>query len=90
MHQNIVLDFIESDIARFFGDNMDILNVDVNNINLYESETIIDARIMAWRNGFKELSKKLLLAAWHRKRWWDWPVPKDEKKETEPFFADRK
>ena len=24
--------------------------------------------------------------AWHPSRWWDWCVPKDEKKETENIF----
>ena len=29
----LVLDFIDSDIVRFLGDNMDIFSVDPNNIN---------------------------------------------------------
>ena len=24
--------------------------------------------------------------AWHPSRWWDWCVPKDQKKETEKLF----
>ena len=53
----IVLDFIDSDIVRFFDDNMDILKVDLNNINLNnvnfdldDPESIIHVRLMAWRN----------------------------------------
>ena len=25
--------------------------------------------------------------AWHPSRWWDWCIPKDEKKETEKLWA---
>ena len=32
-NNDIVLDFIDSDLVRFFGDNMDIVNVDLDNIN---------------------------------------------------------
>ena len=28
--------------------------------------------------------------AWQPKRWWDWCMLDDEKKETEPFFIDEK
>lgn len=49
MLQNIVLDFIESDIVRFFGNYMDVLGADLNNINLNDPETvIIHAKCMAW------------------------------------------
>ena len=27
-----------------------------------------------------------MLTAWHSKRWWDWCVSKDEKKEIDPMF----
>ena len=52
---------------------------------------------MTWGNRFKqrkafkkELSKKIMLEAQHPKKWWDWCVPKDKKKEIEPFFIDGK
>lgn len=55
MLQNIVLDFIESNIVRFFGNNMDILGADLNNINLNDLETVIvHAKCMAWHNRFKK------------------------------------
>ena len=40
MHQNIVSDFIESFIFRFFGDN---------------PETIIHVRLMDWRKDLKNI-----------------------------------
>ena len=69
---------------------MDILSVDLNNINLDDvnfdeddRETIINVRLLAWRNKFKqdkasnkELDKELILAAWHPKQWRDWFVAK--------------
>ena len=58
---------------------MDILSVDLNNINLDDvnfdeddRETIINVRLLAWCNKFKqhkafnkELDKELILVAWH-------------------------
>ena len=26
---------------------------------------------------------------WHPTRWWDWYLPEDKKKETEPIFTDK-
>ena len=54
MHQNIVLDFIDSDNVRFFVDNKDTLCVDLNDINLHIPETVIHVRLMAWCNRFKK------------------------------------
>ena len=29
----------------------------------------------------KELNEELMPVAWHPKRWWDWCLPEDEKKD---------
>ena len=26
---------------------------------------------------------------WHPTRWWDWCLPEDKKKETDPIFTDK-
>ena len=49
--------------------------------------------VIEWYDGYKkrkaqkaQIKKDLIPIAWHPSRWWDWFVPKDEKKETENFF----
>ena len=37
----------------------------------------------------KDITKELMLVAWHPTRWWDWCLPEDEKKEAEPIFTDK-
>ena len=46
--RDIALDFIDSDIFRFFGDNMDILSVDLNDISLADINFDVN-----WCNRFK-------------------------------------
>ena len=46
-----------------------------------------DDVIIKWGNGHQKgkaqkVKIKELLLAWHPSRWWNWCVPKDEKKET--------
>ena len=103
-NNDITFDYIDSDIVRFLGDEMAILSIGLNNINLDDvnfgeddPEIIVHVRLMAWRKtceqrkAFKEeLSKELMLVAWHPKRLWDWCVPKDENKKLKPFFIDKK
>ena len=36
----------------------------------------------------KELNKELMLVTWYRKRWWNFCVAEDEKKEIEPIFIE--
>ena len=36
----------------------------------------------------KELGEELILLAWHPKRWWNFCISEDEKKETEPIFTE--
>ena len=81
---------------------MGVLSVDFNNINLDDvnfveddPEIIIHVGRMAWCNKFKqriafkkELSKELMPVAWHPRRWWDWCMRQDEKKEIKSFFID--
>ena len=50
--------------------------------------------IIQWYDGYKkckakkaQIEKELMPIAWHPSRWWDWYVPKDEKKETEKLWA---
>ena len=78
------LSFIDSNIVRFFGNNMDMLSQDLNNINLddvnsdkKDPETIIHVIIMTWcnkskkRKAFKnEIGKELMLVVRHPTRWW--------------------
>ena len=81
-NNDIVLDFIDSDLVRFFGDNMDIVNVDLDNINPNDVnfdeddlEAIIHVWLMVMRYRFKqrkafkkEISKELMIVIWHPKR----------------------
>lgn len=74
---------------------MDTLTVDLNKTSLDENDpkTIIHVIYMAWSNTLKqcnafklELSKELVLVAWHPTRCWGWCVPEDEKKEYNHFL----
>ena len=98
-----LLYFNEDSINVIFNCNgIGILNIDLNNINLADSnyeeddpDTIILIRLLAWHIKFekrkalkKELNEELILVAWHSKRWWDWWVSEDEKKEIDPIFIE--
>ena len=37
----------------------------------------------------KDITEELMTAVWHPKRWWDWWLPKDKKKVTDPNFTDK-
>ena len=82
MLQNIVLDFIESDIVSFFGNYMDVLGADPNNINLNDLETvIIHAKCMAWHKiDLNRIKQKINASSMALKKCQDWCVPEDEKK----------
>ena len=52
-----------------------------------------DIEINEWYEGHQKrkaqkakIKDELMPIAWHPSRWWDWCVPKDEKKETENIF----
>ena len=67
----------------FCCNEISILRIDLNNINLSDTnyneedpENIIHVRLLAWQSKFekpkalkKELNEKLMLAAWHSRRW---------------------
>ena len=79
-----------------------ILSIDLNKFNPDDTnydegdpETVIHIRILAWHIKFekrkaleKELNKELMLIAWHPRRWWDFCMSKEEKKEIEPIFTE--
>ena len=78
---------------------MGFINIDLNNINLDDNvdeedpNTIVIIRLLTWLTKFekrkelrKEFNEELMLTAWHSKRWRDWCVSKDEKKEIDPMF----
>ena len=80
---------------------MGYLNIDLNNINLDNNfdeddpDTIILIRLLAWHIKFekrkelkKTISEELMLIAWHPKRWWNFCISEDEKKEIEPTFTE--
>ena len=97
----IILYFNE-DSNNFIFDcsGMGIINIDLNNINLDDTnfkeddpDTIILIRLLAWHiksEKFKEfkknISEELMPVAWHPKRWWN--VSEDEKKEIDPIFIE--
>ena len=52
-----------------------------------------DNELIEWYKGYHKqkaqkasIKEELVPIAWHPSRWWNWCVPKDEKKETEIFF----
>ena len=46
---------------------------------------IILIRILAWHSKFSE---ELMPIAWHPKRWWNFCMSEDERREIEPIFAE--
>ena len=78
---------------------MAILNIDLNNINLDNNfdeddpDNIILIRLSAWHITFEErktfkkkLNEELMPIEWHPKRWRNWCLSEDEKKEIDPMF----
>ena len=92
----------DSSNAAFNYNEMNILNIDLkcinlddNNFNEDEPDTIIHVRLLAWYNKFekrkalkKELNEKLIPVVWHFNRWWDWCMSEDEKKEIDPMLIE--
>ena len=74
---------------------MGILNIHLNNIKLVNTnydgddpDTIIHVRLFAWHIKFEkrkalkiQLNEELMSIAWHPKRWWNFCLLEDEKKE---------
>ena len=75
--------------------NLNCINLDNNNFDEDDPDTIIHARLLACHAKFekrkalkKEISEELMLRAWHPNRWWDWCISEDEKKEIDPMFIE--
>ena len=99
--ENILYFNEDSGNVVFNCNEMGILNIDLNNINLYNNfdkddpDTVILIRLLVWHIKFekhkalkKESIKELITIAWHPKRWWDWWMLEDEKKEIDPIFIE--
>ena len=87
--------------VAFCYDEMGILCVSLNNINLDNNfdeddpDTIIYIRLLSWHIRFekrkvleKKISEELISIAWRPKRWWNFCMPEDVKKEIEPIFTE--
>ena len=74
--------------------DLDKVNLDNdNNFDEDDPDTIIRVRLLAWRNKFEErktlkkkINEELMPVALHHKRWWNFCMSEDEKKEIEPIF----
>ena len=100
--ENILYLNEDSSNAIFNYNEMGILNIDLNCINLDDNnfeeddpDTIIHVRLLAWHTKFekrkalkKELNEELMPAAWHPNRRWDWCISEDEKREIDPMFIE--
>ena len=83
----------------FFCNETGILNIYLKNINLDDTnyneddfQTIIHIRLLAWHIKFekrkylkKELNEDLIPIAWHPRRWWNFCMSEDEKKNIASF-----
>ena len=63
-------------------------NFNVTNYDEDDPETIIHVRLLVWHIKFekrkalkKDMNEKLMLIAWHSRRWWNFSMTEDEKKE---------
>ena len=75
----------------FFCNEMGILNIDLNNINLDNNvdeddpDTIRFKKCKALK---KMISEELMPIAWHPKRWWNFCLSEDKKKQIETLFIE--
>ena len=100
--ENILYFNEDSGNVVFSCNEMSILNIDINNINLDNSfdeddpdTIIIIIRLLAWHIKFEKtqalkkiISEELMPIAWHPKRWWNFCMSEDEKKEVESIFTE--
>ena len=101
--ENILYFKKDSGNAVFYYNEIGIFNIDLNNINLDNNfdgddpDTIILIRLLAWHSHSKfekrkvlkrEINEELMPIAWHPKRWWNFCISEDEKKEIEPIFTE--
>ena len=100
--ENILYFNEDSGNVVFSCNEMGIFNVDLNNSNLDNNideddpDTVIHIRLLAWHIRFekrkaltKMISEALIPIAWHPKRWWNFCMSEDVKKETEPIFTEQ-
>ena len=82
-NENILYFNEDSGNVVFVCNGMGILNIDLNNINVNDTNyddpnTIIHVRLLAWHIKFekskalkKGFNEGLMAIAWHPKRWWN-------------------
>ena len=77
----------------------DLAKINLDNGNDFEEDdpdTIIHVRLLAWlivvnsKNArcLKKISLELMPIVWGPKRWWNFCMTEDEKKQTEPIFTE--
>ena len=97
--ENILYFNEDSGNVIFSCNKMSILNIDLDNINLDNNfdeddpDIVILIRLLAWHikfekcNGIKKkISEELVPIARYTKRWWNFCMSENEKKEIEPIF----
>ena len=89
---NIVFSCNEMGILSTYLHN---INIDDTNFNENGPETIVRIRLLAWHIKFekrkalkKELNEEIMPIPWHSKRWQNFCMSEDEKKEIEPIFTE--
>ena len=86
----------DSGNVEFSCNEMGILNIDLDNVNLDNNfdedypNTIFLIRLLAWykQSTEKIISEELMPIAWHFKRWRNFCMSEDQKKEIEPIFTE--
>ena len=91
--ENILYLNDDSGNAIFYCNRMGALNIDLNNINLndtnYDEDFWLDMlNLKKCKALEKELNDELMSVAWHPKRWWVFCVSGDEKKEIDAIFIE--
>ena len=73
---------------------LDNINLD-DNFDEDDPGNIIYLWLLAWHIKFgkgealkKEFNEELMPIPWHPKRWWDWCMSEDDKKEIDPKFIE--
>ena len=89
---NIVFSCNEIGIINIY---LHYINIDDTNYNGDDPETIIHIRLLAWHIKLekrkalrKELNEEIMPIQWHSKRWQNFCMSEDEKKEVEPIFTE--
>ena len=82
-------------LCKWISVNLNNINLDDTNYEEDDPDTIILIRFWAWyvkfekRKALKEkIKEELMTIGWHPKRWWNFSVPEDEKKEIDPIIIE--